>query len=432
MSYRKNISFEFITKIIKIFLAFFTSVIIARSLGPKDLGYVKFLLLTLTTLAQFGHIGIIDATSYFQRKSKYDLEKIFKVNFTFLCILSTLITGTLIVLKYLDIIFENYSFTIITLTAFSIIFFTFFNNLLGATLISKEKIIELNKTLLYPNFVSIFLYFILWLTGTLNIITYLTVFSFTTILRNVLLIRKTDIKFRFSFDLKIIFEEVSYGIIIYFGAFFIFLNYRMDQWLIKLYLDNTQLGLYSIGVVIAEMVLLVPTSVINPLRAKLYNINTDSSEYKKLTAKTIKFSIYITLLIALPLYFGANIISSEFLYGVRFQESVEVIKILLLGILFLTFGKVGSHYFVIKGKPLIHLVTAFLVLSLNAILNMYLIPKIGINGAAWASTISYTLYGLMYIFIYIFREKFKFSELFILSRSEIIAITDKLKLILKR
>ncbi|MDA3885631.1 MAG: polysaccharide biosynthesis C-terminal domain-containing protein [Candidatus Delongbacteria bacterium] len=430
MSYKKNISFEFIVKIVNIPLALITSIIIAKSLGPKDLGYAKFLILTLSTFAQFGHVGIIDATSYFQRKSKYTLEQIFKVNFTFLCIIAVLISGTLILLKYFGVIFEGYSFTIITLASIAIVFFTFLNNLLFATFVSKEKIIQVNKISLYTSFITIALYLILWSTNSLNVTSYLIVFSLKSVIGSIMMIRKIDIQFKFLFDFRIIFEEISYGIIVYFGALFIYLNYRMDQWLIKFYLGDTDLGLYAVGVALAEMILLVPMSVINPLRARLYNLDINGSEYKRLTAKTIKFSLYITLIVSIPIYFGANFISSEILYGAKYQESIEVVKILLLGILFLTFGKVGSHYFVIKGKPFIHLTTAFLVLFVNIVLNIYLIPKIGINGAAWASTASYILYGLLYITIYVLKENFTLSSLFVLSRSEVAIIRNKFKSIL--
>lgn len=419
MSYKKNISIDFLTRIIKIPLSFIVGVIIAKNLGPKDLGYAKFLILTLSTFAQFGHIGIIDATSYFQRKSRHTLEQIFKVNFTFLCIIAVLISGTLILLKSFDIIFDEYSFSIITLASIGIIFFTFLNNLLFATFVSKEKIILVNKISLYSSFLTIFIYILLWLTNSLNVTSYLIVVSTNSILYSVMLIRKIDMKFKLLFDLRVILEEISYGIVIYFGALFIYLNYRMDQWLIKFYLGDTELGLYAVGVAIAEMVLLIPMSVINPLRARLYNLDVNSSEYKRLTAKTIKYSLYITLIVSIPIYFGAKFISTEILYGAKYQESVEVVKILLLGILFLTFGKVGSHYFVIKGKPSIHMATAFLVLFVNAVLNMCLIPRIGINGAAWASTASYSIFGLSYIIMYVFKEKFPISSLFIISKKEI-------------
>ncbi|MBN2790223.1 MAG: oligosaccharide flippase family protein [Candidatus Delongbacteria bacterium] len=419
MSYKKNISFDFITKIINIFLAFFTSVIIAKSLGPKELGYAKFLILTLSAFAQFGHIGIIDATSYFQRKSKHSLEQIFKVNFTFLFIISFLISGTLVILKYFGIIFNDYSFLIITLASIALIFFTFLNNLLYATFVSKEKIIQVNKITLYSSFLIIFIYIVLWLTGNLNVTTYLIVFSLKSVISCIMMKKSINIKFKFLFDLRIILEEISYGIVVYFGALFIYLNYRMDQWLIKFYIDDTSLGLYSVGVGIAEMILLVPMSVINPLRARLYNLDVNSSEYRMLTAKTLKFSLYITLLISIPVYFGVNLISSEILYGAKYQDSVEVVKILLIGILFLTFGKVGSHYFVIKGKPFIHLATAFLVLSVNFVLNIYLIPVLGINGAAWASTASYSIFGLSYILMYVIKEKFTVRSIFVIERKEI-------------
>ena len=71
--------------------------------------------------------------------------------------------------------------------------------------------------------------------------------------------------------------------------------------------------------------------------------------------------------------------------------------ILLIGIPFLTIGKVSSVYFYTNGKTKVHMRIAFSVLVVNLVLNFLLIPKYGIYGAAFTSTVSYIFYAIVYL-----------------------------------
>lgn len=418
---------DFGTKILKIFIAFGTSVIVARSLGPERLGYAKYLLLFITTFAQFGSIGLIDATSYFQRKSKYDIKTIFNVNLSFLILLSLIYLITLCWLKYAGLIFSDYSIEIVIFSSVTLIFFGFLNDLLVATLISKENIYSINNSLLYTSIINLILLGALWLYDLLGVTVYLLIFPLSNIVRTLIMLKKIDIKFKFNFDLNTLSDELKYGFIVFLGAFFIFLNYRIDQWLIKYYLGNKELGLYTVGVTLAEIILIITTSVINPLRARLYNIDTDSEKFKTITAKTVKFTVYATAIISIPLFFAVNLLSSEYLYGQKYSSSIAVVKILLFGLVFISFGKIGSHYYVIKGRPYIHLFSSLFIFLLNLTLNIILIPDLGIKGAAISSTISYIVYGFLYVYLYIFVEHFKVGDLFIIGKNDILALTANYK-----
>ncbi|MBN2857341.1 MAG: polysaccharide biosynthesis C-terminal domain-containing protein [Candidatus Delongbacteria bacterium] len=408
-------------------MLFGTSVITARALGPENLGYTKFLFLTLTTIAQFGSIGVIDATSYFQRKTKYDIETIFKVNFTFLLMAASLFIITILSLRMNGVIFEEYGISILLYTAVTVIFFNFISDLLVATMISREKIISMNNIFLVTGILNLIVLALLWKSGNLTVKAYMILFPLNSVVRTLTMLRYSKIMPGFNFRFGIIAEELKYGTIVFLGAFFIFLNYRLDQWLIKFFLGNKELGLYAVGVAIAEILLIIPTGLINPLRARLYNIGNDHSDFKTVTAKTIKFALYATAAISVPVFFLVPLISSEFLYGEKYAESVVIIQILIAGIIFLTFGKVGSHYYVVKGRPAIHMYSALSIFLVNFALNLIMIPKFGIKGAAIASSISYFAYGLIYVYLYLKVEKFPFADLFVLRRSEIRFYASKLK-----
>jgi O-antigen/teichoic acid export membrane protein len=418
---------DFTTKFLKIFILFGTTVITARALGPENLGYTKYIILIVSTAAQFGNLGIIDATSYFQRKSSYDIRKIFNVNLSFLFILSFFLIALFTFLKLSGLIFLEYSNEIVIYISFMIIFFGFFNDLIVATLISKENIYRINNSLLLTSFINLIVMAVLWHFDLLSVTVYLIIFPVSTVLRTYMMLKKIEFRYKFDFDFKIISEEIKYGFIVFLGAFFIYLNYRFDQWLVKFYLGNKQLGLYGAGVGIAEIILIIPTSVINPLRSRLYNLKTGSDEFKSVTAKTVKFALYTTAAVSIPIFFAVNFLSSDFLYGPKYYDSILVVQILLSGIIFITFGKIGSHYYVVKGKPAIHMVTSLFIFILNLALNLYLIPAYGIAGAAVSSTISYTVYGLIYIYLFIRIENFSPSELFVINRNEIAIFINNAK-----
>ena len=85
------------------------------------------------------------------------------------------------------------------------------------------------------------------------------------------------------------------------------------------------------------------------------------------------------------------------------------IKILLPGVVVFSIFKVLNGYFSGIGKIKIIIYSFTPILFLNVILNFWLIPIYGINGAAISSTISYSL-GVFVLLIIYFTHKKKLSH----------------------
>jgi Na+-driven multidrug efflux pump len=73
---------------------------------------------------------------------------------------------------------------------------------------------------------------------------------------------------------------------------------------------------------------------------------------------------------------------------------------LLPGVLLLTIFKVMNMDLAGKGKPWISMYAMLPALIINIVLNIVLIPNFGANGAAIASTISYSVAALLFLFFY--------------------------------
>lgn len=407
MSYKKNIVSNFINQIIKIALGFFTSVIIARQLGPNKQGYIAYILLVFSLIGDYGHLGINNSVTYFQKRSKYSEEKVYSVNLTYLFLIFPIIVAIMSFLKINNIILNDYNYYFF-IGGLILVISTFVLNATTAFFIGSEKIIELNKYTLTVFFIQSFLIILLWIIGRLNIYTYFTLKVASVLVNSIILLNKINIKYTFSIDKELLKSEFKYGIILYLAALFIYLNYRSDQFMIKQMLGSSKLGIYSIGVTLAELVFLIPNSVGTAFIGRLYNTNEKND--RELTALTVKYTFYICILVVL---IGLCMIPLiPIIYGKKYLAATTVTAILFFGIIFASIGKVAYGYFIAKGRPQVHLILTVICLGSNIIMNMYFIPKFGINGAAIASSISYTCYGVSYIIYFIKNENFKLRDFF--------------------
>jgi Na+-driven multidrug efflux pump len=80
------------------------------------------------------------------------------------------------------------------------------------------------------------------------------------------------------------------------------------------------------------------------------------------------------------------------------------------------------QYFFTLGRPKVHLYTTLATLIVNVGLNFLLIPRWGIFGAAFASSISYLGYGIFYLALFLGREKFSWRDLFAIDTEDVKAL----------
>ena len=106
------------------------------------------------------------------------------------------------------------------------------------------------------------------------------------------------------------------------------------------------------------------------------------------------------------------------IYGTEYKDSVSIIIVLFIGVIFASIGKVSPSYFFTQGRPRVHLIITFITLIVNVTLNVFLIPINGIIGAAYASTIAYIIYGLTYVFYFVMFEKFSLQNLLLLNKDD--------------
>jgi len=430
VGYKKNIASNFLTQISISVLAFLVSIIVSRVLGTEGKGISVSFLLFFQTIGQYGHFGITYATPYFSKKTEYTSLQVLNSNFTYTTIICLIISLTIILGKGLGLIFTQYSYFMVILGV-CILTFTMIAEFLSTFYIADERIVEVNKINLNSNILKLGTIIILWITNTLNLYTYLLIISFPVIFNSIFLIKNLKVNFKFVLNKILIKKELKFGLTIYLATLFIFMNYKIDQFFIDFMLGKSQLGIYSTAVSLAELLFMIPSSVSSAILGRLYNMsNNNENERRRLTSNTIKVTFYITLVLMIIGMFCTTLI--PIVYGEAFREAKTPTIILFIGILFASIGRVSSSYFQSSGKPKVHLYITFVVFAVNVVFNACLIPVIGINGAAIASSISYAVYGIVYVIIFIKKENFTFEGLFLFNKEEINSIKEMKNKIFKK
>jgi O-antigen/teichoic acid export membrane protein len=187
-------------------------------------------------------------------------------------------------------------------------------------------------------------------------------------------------------------ELVSYSWpLMLFGAMGSFL-YWADSVIIGYLLDASWVGIYNAAVPIAALMAFVPELFIQlffPLISKY--IARNNMELVKEVSKQIGKWIVVANLpvfIILFLFPGTAI---NVLFGPEYLVAENALRILAVGTLFSSFFIVSQNLLNAAGKSRVVMYNILAVLVFNIALNIILIPRLGINGAAIATASSMLL-----------------------------------------
>ena len=167
-------------------------------------------------------------------------------------------------------------------------------------------------------------------------------------------------------------------------------NARVDVLMLGVFLPDRSVGIYSFASMLAEgfyNLLTVVRNNVNPVLVALLR-DGNSGEIRQLVRKVQRYvypAIGAAALLMLGLYPPAVAL---FLEGSDFMESWPVLAILAAGI-FLCSGYVPFNAILVQaGQPGYHTLLTGTIVITNIVLNLALIPSLGIYGAAFGTAIS--------------------------------------------
>lgn len=423
MKFVKNVSLTFATQVVTFFIGVISSVIVARTLGPERQGIYSLIILLPLLITTFTNMGIARSIVFYIGKDIFRYKRLIGNIMALIILISSIsvIIGLIVILFLNNLVLPNvpasYALLILITIPLQLCLFQGFNGIL----LGLQKIKTYNSILII-HAVGLFVLIVLFLTklnlGVIGVITAnILALGLTIAITSLwLVVFSKDIPLTLNIDIKILKTLISFGSKVYLNNIFANLHLKADVYLLNFFLNPLAVGYYVISVRITERLWMLSQSVSTVLYPKVASMKNE--ERKKFTPIASRNVLFITVVGACLLFLLSNWLI-HLLYGEKYLLSVEPLKILLIGIVAISIERVLANDLLARGKPMINTYITFLALFSNIILNVILIPKYGIIGAAWASSISYSLATIIKILAYCRLSGNSVSDVLLPQRSDI-------------
>jgi len=160
-----------------------------------------------------------------------------------------------------------------------------------------------------------------------------------------------------------------------------------DSIIMNTYVDPVQIGWWSIAFKITYVFQLLPVA----LSASMYPvISAEFLKNQKRIVKLFEKAYHYLLLFSLPITFGIFFIAEAVFRNLfpKFLLAVPTLRILIVSIIFSFLSLIHGAMLNASGKQAKQTISVIISLVVSVILNIWLIPKYGIKGAAFTSVIS--------------------------------------------
>jgi len=270
------------------------------------------------------------------------------------------------------------------------------------------------------------IFVVLWLLNSKNILVIPVSFLFSNtmgaliglrMLRKCLRLEKIHLRFNNIITklLNSYNDLIKFGLMSTLGIFSAQLLYKGDIILINYFTGPEKTAIYKVGLVLAEMLWLVPKAIQSILfhnSSELWGQNNVKG-LSKLGNQLLLYNTLVLILLGTGLFVLAEPFI-DFYFGKGFGESVFPLKILIIGTVFFGIARIIAS--ILKATEWIKIVetVTFITASANIILNIILIPRLGINGAAIATSFTYALIlfgNLMVLKVYKINLQFSFPTI---------------------
>lgn len=171
---------------------------------------------------------------------------------------------------------------------------------------------------------------------------------------------------------------------------------RIDQIMIKKMLDVASVGNYAAAVRLSESWYFVPLALTQSLfpailSAKKQNEDLFNTRMEQLYA----LLFWLGIIVALPMTFLSDWLVIT-LFGEGYQRAGSVLAIHIWAGVFVGLAAASGRWYVIHNLQVLTFSRNLIGAVVNIILNLLLIPKFGLNGAALATVISFTAAGFLF------------------------------------
>lgn len=406
------------------------SILLTRILGVEGFGLYYALLVIPIIVVSLTHLGIRGASIFMIGQKKFSDDEI--VSSVIFILAFTSILGILLSIGAYSMFMEpEYTILLIGLVIL-IIPFRLGIIYIGGIFFGKDEIKQANRFEWAINLINLILAVILVWWFKMGLLGAIISMSAANVLVGIYALYIISRKFNINFKYipNVVKQLLRLGIMYAFTFFVIQLNYRIDILLLEKLSTIHEVGIYSLGVHIAEQLWQIPFAISIVLFSRTANMK-DQTVITQSTISLARLSFILIILLSI-----AAVIIAPYLiplvFGDEFTPSITILQLLLPGVIILVIFRVLSGQLAGMGKPYLAIYVFLPALIINILLNFLWIPEHGSKGAAWASDISYAIGTIGYWLIYSKVLKVDVTEIFKFKKADIIIFTElKSKLLQK-
>lgn len=217
---------------------------------------------------------------------------------------------------------------------------------------------------------------------------------------------------------------VSYSIKSHISNVLNYLNINIGSYIVQSLYALSHLAIYNTALTLMQQVWILPDAVSQVILSRIAAMKENSGKVK-LTLLSAKVVVYITTVIALVLLLAAKIFLP--ILFPMYKDAVGPLKYLIIGSIFISYAKVLGNSIAAYGRPELNIIPNVLGFIVNCGLDFTLIPVMGINGVAAATSASLTVQGLSCIIIFCIYSHTPVYKLLIPNSSELASLKRVLK-----
>jgi O-antigen/teichoic acid export membrane protein len=406
------------SRVISLGLSILSSILLTRLLGPDNKGIITTLLVIPGLVTSFSDLGVRQATTFFLGKKIYDDEAILSTS-SFLFFITSIISIIAFLIFFTAGGYgKTYNLTFISVIAILIpckLIQTYCNGVL----VGKRKIHELSFSIVITEIIYLLLVCLLYFLPKENqLLLALLAELFSTLLTSLFVLKVVlsvgKIRVRYIPGLPWAF--IKKGFLYAVALFILGLNYNVDILILGRLTNTYEIGIYSVGVGFANLLWLLPTAITTVNFSHSAN-SSNKFDYAKKTAKLLRITLWLSILPVIVLFFSSKWVML-FLYGAKFQTSGLVVQAILPGVWMTLIFKILNSDLAGRGYPHASLWVYGLATVINIILNFWWDPLFGALGAAWASTVSYSVGAVIFLFTYSRLSQVSIKELTIIRKQD--------------
>lgn len=386
--YVSNLSWLFIEKMVRIFVAVFVGIWVARYLGPEQYGQYSYALSFVglfITVASLGLNGVL-----VRELVKYPEKRDVLLGTGFFL----KVGGAILVFALLGIatLFTSND-SLAKMMIFVIGGTTIFQSLGVIDFYFQSKV--LSKYVVYANLGALTFSSLIKVGLVLYqqpVIAFAWVFLFESIVFAIGLLffywkNKMAIhNWVFKRPMALILLKDSWPLIL--SGFVISVYMKIDQVMIKEILGDEKVGQYAVAVKLSELWYFIPVIIVSSFFPAIINAKNEGMKvYHQRLQSLYDILVWLAICIAVPMTFLSDWIVAV-LYGEAFQLAGDVLMIHIWTGIFVFLGLAFSNYLTNENLTKKSFYRTLLGAISNVILNLILIPKMGIRGAAIATLIA--------------------------------------------